>query len=340
MKILKNAGHSKILAIQPGYLKPQHIMEKSGRTCYQSYKGKITDETSSKFVRMIMNRGHYSVIEHGWIGFNIRNYLKDFNPYRYFWPYTKFLFITERKNNGYLISGNMETWRKIYKAGSLEKSNLAFHLTRYCPNVFSLITPNVRDDGPKAFNGSPIKNIKQLETKEEILNHVALTVQFNNICRGFTHELVRHRVPVYSQESTRYVDESNLKVVVPPHKNEEEEIIEMEIVNRPVKASLSEWLELNEAAYRSLIKRGWKSEDARQVLPIATKAQIVTSCNLWEWHYIFEKRTARPAHWEIRRVMCNLLARLKKMDDCASVFDDFVLDGKDEKGVPCYKLVV
>ncbi len=332
MKILKNAGSAKILAIQPGHLKPQQIMEKAGRTCYQSFKGKIDDETSSKFVRMIIKRGHYSIIEHGWLGFILKK--GNYNFYKYFWPFTKFLFITERDEQ-ILISGNMETWRKIYAEGLLKDSNLNILLKDYCPDIFGDI-PEVNNPKSIPFNGKEIREIGQLNSKEEILNHVALTVQFNNISRGFTHELVRHRVPVYSQESTRYVDESNLKVVVPPHRAEDERIIKLPGLNYSI--SISEWFNLNQTAYQSLKKAGWKSEDARQSLPIATKAQIVASCNLLEWDYIFRKRAVKVAHWEIRRVMANLLIHLKKMKEFKGIFGDFVLAKEKWRGTKYFEL--
>jgi thymidylate synthase (FAD) len=313
MKILRNAGQSVVLGIWPGVEKPQQIIEIAGRTCYQSEKEPITDETASKFVRMIMRNKHFSVIEHAWVGFIFpyqgHSYLE------YFYPYSKFLFKTEREKDS-LISGNLETWKKIYLSGKLEKSNLPDYLLRLYPDIF-LAIPLGFSNQTLSFQAKPITHIDQLESKQEILNHIALTVQFNNVSRGVTHELVRHRIPVYSQESTRYVDESNLIAVAPPHKKE---------------FLLKIWFKLNEWFYRILIRKGWHPQDARQVLPIGTKAQIVASCNLLEWQYIFKMRTTKPAHWEIRRVMSNLLEdQLKPL--FPGIFDDFHKIGEDINGL-------
>lgn len=156
---------------------------------------------------------------------------------------------------------------------------------------------------------------------ESVLEHSYMTVQFNDVCRGFTHELVRHRLCSFSQESTRYVDESDFKVVVPPHKDENERVSLTTLEGHKITLSIREWFSLNEAMYRKLREVGWKPEDARQVLPIAIKSQIVVSANLREWRHIFKMRTSKAAHWEIRRVMINLLQSVQ--NNIPVLFDDF-----------------
>ena len=171
------------------------------------------------------------------------------------------------------------------------------------------------------------KNIKLVRNllkrgHHAMLEFADMSVQFNNICRGFTHEMVRHRLCSYAQESTRYVDESDFKVVVPPHKHETARIITLTLPNKEkITVSLREWFELNEQAYRSLRDAKWKPEDARQVLPIATKSQIVVKANVREWRHIFHMRCDKFAHWEIRGVMLQLLNKCKQ--EIPLIFDDF-----------------
>lgn len=173
-----------------------------------------------------------------------------------------------------------------------------------------------------------------------VIEHSNMTVQFNNLSRGFTHEQVRHRLTAISQESTRYVDYSKdgygpdiekfqLECVVPPHRDENEEI-ELEDGR---KISIVEMFTEYEGFYRGLRKAGWAPQDARQVLPIGIKSQIVISANFREWRHIFTMRTAKSAHWEIRRVMCDLLEFVKPI--LSPVFDDFcyVEAAKDENGL-------
>ena len=86
-----------------------------------------------------------------------------------------------------------------------------------------------------------------------------------------------------------------------------------------------------EKFYRGLRKAGWVPEDARQILPIGIKSQIVISANFREWRHIFTMRTSRRAHWEMRRVMGNLLEYVKPI--LSPLFDDFVEAGVDENGL-------
>lgn len=157
---------------------------------------------------------------------------------------------------------------------------------------------------------------------ESVLEHSSMTVRFSNVSRGFTHELVRHRLMAATQESTRYVDESNLEVVIPPDKDPDEVIVSLTIPGGYYihNVSFRQWMELNEQMYRGLLAAGWHPQDARQVLPIGIKAQIVVTANFREWRHIFILRTAVAAHWEIRRVMTNLLKEVKER--IPVVFDD------------------
>ncbi len=156
---------------------------------------------------------------------------------------------------------------------------------------------------------------------ESVLEHSAMTVEFDNFSRGFTHELVRHRLVSYTQESTRYVDTSDFKVVIPPHKDADEKLVELNLPNKEkITVSFQEWMDLNEQMYRGLRKLGWVPEDARQVLPTAIKSQIVVTANFREWRHIFKLRTAQNAHWEIRDAMMNLLKDVK--EKIPVIFDD------------------
>jgi len=173
---------------------------------------------------------------------------------------------------------------------------------------------------------------------ETVIEHSNMTVQFNNLSRGFTHQQVRHRLTAVSQESTRYVDYAKegagpdlerfqLKCVVPPHRNENEKVL----LGDGRKMSITEMFAEIEKFYRGLRKAGWSPEDARQILPTGIKSQIVVSANFREWRHIFEMRTSKHAHWEIRGVMGNLLDYVKPI--LSPIFDDFQEAGVDENGL-------
>jgi len=150
---------------------------------------------------------------------------------------------------------------------------------------------------------------------ESVLEHATITVQFDNVSRGFTHELVRHRLCSFTQESTRYVNESNFTFIFPPGLRD----CETEMDGQDI----TDAIEKIEATYTELISKGWPAQDARQILPIGIKSQIVITANFRQWRHIFQLRTSQSAHWEIRRVMIMLLTTLRA-HIVPIVFDDIV----------------
>lgn len=181
---------------------------------------------------------------------------------------------------------------------------------------------------------------------ESVIEHSVLTVKFYNVSRGLTHELVRHRLGSFSQESTRYVDYAKkddtnpdldkfeIKIVLPPHKDEEELIDLGDGTSIKVKEMGTQI----EKYYRALRKQGWAPEDARQFLPTGLKAEITATFNFREWRHIFKERTTKFAHWEIRTVFVNLLEEFKTI--IPVVFEDFIPDSPDKNGHPCYQKII
>lgn len=156
---------------------------------------------------------------------------------------------------------------------------------------------------------------------ESVLEHSAMTVEFTGISRGFTHELVRHRLASYTQQSSRYVDKSDFIVTAPPKKNLKEKIVELNLPNKTkLKISFEDWANLNEQMYRGLRKAGWVAQDARQILPVGIDSPIVMTANLREWRHVFKLRCGKAAHWEIRLLMVKLLKEVKKK--VPIIFDD------------------
>lgn len=157
---------------------------------------------------------------------------------------------------------------------------------------------------------------------ESIIEHSNITVKISDCSRGLTHELVRHRLASFSQQSTRYVNESDFNFILPPDKDPNE----VEFI-----------IKLYQSVYKKLLEAGWKKEDARQFLPIGLASEIVVSANFREWRHIFLLRTAKDAHWEIRSAMTTLLRELKIT--LPAVFEDFERYGKCSKRIPIYKKI-
>lgn len=155
-----------------------------------------------------------------------------------------------------------------------------------------------------------ISNILKLG-HESVIEHEKITVRF--ICdRGVTHELVRHRIASYSQESTRYCNYCNDKfgnelTFIKPcfwDENTEEGKAKMEVW----KQSLADI----EKQYFKLIEMGARPEEARSILPNSLKTEIVVTMNLREWRHYFRLRTSERAHPQIREISNMLLTELKE----------------------------
>ncbi|WP_199653019.1 FAD-dependent thymidylate synthase [Parabacteroides sp. AM08-6] len=147
---------------------------------------------------------------------------------------------------------------------------------------------------------------------ESVLEHEKITVRF--ICdRGVSHELVRHRIASFSQESTRYCNYSKdgfgneLTFIMPLFEDDGTEVASDEEI---------EWrnaMRDAERHYMNLIKLGWQPQYARSVLPNSLKTEIVVTANIREWRTIFKQRTSKAAHPQMRELMCPLLNELKKI---------------------------
>lgn len=158
----------------------------------------------------------------------------------------------------------------------------------------------ITDGSACAFVGK-IRSINH----ESVLEHGAITVRFV-IDRGVSHELVRHRVASFSQESTRYCNYGKGKF------GEEITVIDP----RPAFPEMSAeefnvWegcMYMAEMAYLEMIKLGSKAQLARDVLPNSLKTEVVMTANPREWRHVFRLRCAEAAHPQIREVMIPLLA--------------------------------
>lgn len=169
------------------------------------------------------------------------------------------------------------------------------------------------------------------------LNHEAMlefggmiTVRF--VCdRGVSHELVRHRLVSFAQESTRYCNYSkgdHITFIIPNWINIPEGEYKGDYPSKDSTESINlgnvNWFNslINaEFHYNTLITdRKWTPQQARSVLPNSLKTEINVSANIREWRHIFKLRTAKVAHSQMRELMCPLLDDFKKQ--IPILFDD------------------
>jgi len=149
---------------------------------------------------------------------------------------------------------------------------------------------------------------------EAMIEHYNITVKF--ICdRGVSHEIVRHRIASYAQESTRYCNYSNDKfgneiTVIEPCN-----AFNWDIKNNPTdQQKYAWWIEAmnnTEKAYFNMLQYGATPQEARSVLPNSLKTEIIVTMNLREWRHFLKLRTAITAHPQMREIIIPLLNELK-----------------------------
>ena len=155
--------------------------------------------------------------------------------------------------------------------------------------------------------GPFIERIKDMQ-HESVLEHGSITVHF--ICdRGVSHELVRHRIASFTQESTRYCNYNKEKFdgavtfIAPIFDKNTVENFELWFLT----------MSRIEGVYKSLVRNGATAQEARSVLPNSLKTEVYLTANPREWRHIFKMRTAKSAHPQMRQIMVPLLEQFKNV---------------------------
>lgn len=199
-----------------------------------------------------------------------------------------------------MINASYEILTPISEGG-IEEMKRIEAAARTCYKSESYIT----DDGESAKK--LVENIIR-RGHEAMLEHESITVKFI-VDRGISHEIVRHRLASFAQESTRYVNYASSKkapegiVFIKPcyFDSDSEEMREWALAMREAE----DW-------YLQLIKLGRKPEEARCVLPMSLKTELVVTANCREWRHLLKLRTSKAAHPQIREVMVPLLKEFKE----------------------------
>mgnify|MGYP001590095177 CR=1 FL=1 len=190
---------------------------------------------------------------------------------------------------------------------------------RTCYKSEDLITPGSASEF--------VKKISKLN-HESVLEHSAMTVRF--VCdRGVSHELVRHRLCAFSQESTRYCNyKGGVTFVILPWCSIEEGEINFgshtpEEYSTNSISSREVWIQsmlLAEERYIRLLTYNWTPQQARSVLPNSLKTEVVVTTNFREWRHIFKLRCSSSAHPQMREIMIPLHKKCKEI--IPIIFDD------------------
>lgn len=145
--------------------------------------------------------------------------------------------------------------------------------------------------------------------------HISFTFGIEGISRACTHQLVRHRIASFSQQSQRYVSFEEAEYVMPP------------AIKKSLKTKFEKHINDSLKFYRQLIEEGVAPEDARYILPQSFCTKIVVTMNARELFHFFSLRCCNRAQWEIREMAEAMLTEAKKI--APNIFSS--------SGAPCVK---
>ena len=217
------------------------------------------------------------------------------------------------------VNAGFEILTPISEGGIKELQHIE-KIGRVCYKSEDRITED--GESAKKFVGMLIKN-----GHEAMIEHSSLSVKFT-VDRGVSHELVRHRIASFAQESTRYCNYANNKfggectyIDIAPGINLDTKMRNMS--KEEVDAVYDEWvlaMEDAEKHYMRMLELGATPQIARSVLPNSTKTEITITANYREWRNFFKLRVPKTAHPQMREVTIKLLKELKTR--IPVIFDD------------------
>ena len=300
MKLIKPSFE--ILEQLPGLEGMYKQIELAGRTCYRS-TDKITEDSAKEFVDRMIKSGHGAMLEHGTVYLSLDMTSRE--------QYFKYCYNKFSKANS---TGNAEysTWR-------------------------GFVTTNLR----VLVENDWLEDLQYISEPTEY-HEKRHTVKFT--CdRGVSHEFVRHRVFSFAQESTRYCNYSKDKFgneitcILPPWLSENDlpkgfgytsddwGSLICEFYYEATEKGKSEGfiiepvrnfvfaLQTSEQLYFSLLKEGWKAQEARSVLPNALKTELVMTGFKSDWKHFFELRCPGSAHPQARELAIPLQEKFKEL---------------------------
>lgn len=302
-------------------------IERVARVCYKS-EDKITPDSYRKMVGALVKSEHFAMLEHGEVILEVDHH--TYEDLR--WVLSELsercgeapmLRLTSLKlSQRDIVSGNMRAWLEFFTLccnNSVGVNTVLFKVfsqMRYC-TIFEAIQKHLEENVELSYTtGGEAKELFYKDLSyEEMLVHYDLTVKF--ICdRGVSHEIVRHRVASYAQESTRYCNynKSGDVAFIRPVFFEEDT------------PEMDNWVDScmrAEKTYNYLISEGRTPQEARSVLPNSLKTEVVMTANLREWRHFLSLRacgsTGKP-HPQMLEVAVPLLKELRER--VPVVFDD------------------
>ena len=274
-------------------------IEHCGRICYKS-EDRITPESALPFVAKMAEHGHNSVLEMGVVTLEIC--ADDRAIADLFLRQPKYLHISREKNR-LLITGSIRAWRELLLFQpdcAVVRAACALLNDRH-PYFFSTILP---EGGLTAVPGIAVRKVPLAEIEQlpadKLAKHRHIAVKFV-VNRAVTHELVRHRLCAFLQESQRYCRYSDDKFG-------SEVTFVKPLFWAEDSAEYAVWrqaMEETERLYLRLLETS-TAQAARTVLPNSCKTEIIVYANLEQWRHIFKLRCSKAAEPSMREVMVPL----------------------------------
>ncbi|NIA08398.1 MAG: FAD-dependent thymidylate synthase [Nitrospiraceae bacterium] len=277
-------------------------IERCGRVCYKS-EDRISPDSAGPFIEGIIKRGHESVLEMAQIVFEVVVDTES-TMHKFFERIPRFCQVDRLERGRYLLSGNPRVFRDLARGHRDLKLVKAVSklLTEYYPVLFSDLVPShgwIPQDGIVVRLLTP-QEIDQLPT-EQFIRHRAFLVHLT-VNRAVTHELVRHRIASYLQESQRYCRYGEARfggevIFIRPcffSEGSDEYRLWLDAISRA------------EGTYLELLKTS-SPQAARTVLPNSCKTEIMVHATLEEWMHILRLRTSKAADPSMREIMLALL---------------------------------
>lgn len=297
---------------------PYKMIELAGRTCYKS-EDKITENSAKEFVDRMIKLGHGAMLEHGTIYLNVpeQTYTETLED-----EFGKF----NNPNNGLVDRYRKNKYSKVNNVAADEELRKKYPKVRPFKLTHHYITTNLRVIIENGWE-------KDLEWQCEPTEHHEKRITAKFICdRGVSHEFVRHRVFSFAQESQRYCNYNKDKF------NNELTFIRPTWLNIPTGDYTywdGDWCDidnmkiqlpsdngvadnflwcLNNAGmqYRLLINKGLKPQEARGVLPNATKTELVMTGFESDWEHFFSLRCSSKAHPDAKKLADELYKLIHK----------------------------
>ena len=268
-----------VIEQQPGLEGMYKQIELAGRTCYKS-EDKITEDSAKEFVDRMIKSKHGAMLEHGTV------YLKvdvKYDNEEKCWPIPQnfFPFFFERN--------------KYSKVRRIEAEDVC---SWYVTTNMRVIAENNLFDCLEFICEPTEMHVKRI------------TARFT--CdRGVSHEIVRHRVMSFAQESTRYCNYGKDKF------GNELTFIKPSWYSKTLEnkhGGFEKFLEDAQSLYIALLDQGYLPQEARACLPNALKTEIVVTGFESDWEHFFELRTAGAAHPDIRKLALELQEKLNSVN--------------------------